>query len=65
MKRNTIPRNIDDIRENENEDYFDEDFETNMEDFVRFVCEGCNFSSRSRKDLNLHFVLKIDMKIRL
>ena len=37
MKRNTIPRNIDNIPENENEDYFEEYYVTNMEDFVRSV----------------------------
>ena len=36
-RRNTILRNIDKIRKNENEDYFDEYFVTNMEDFVRSV----------------------------
>ena len=45
-------RNMDNIPQNEDEDYFGDDFETNLEGYVTFVCEECNFSGRSRQDLS-------------
>ena len=58
MKRKTILR----IRKYcENGEYFDEDVDTNMDDFVRFVCEECDYYSRSWNDLNLHKGLKHKM----